>query len=342
IESFAGYSFSKAHSASYAVESFQSLYLKAHFPNEFHVAVINNFGGFYQTWVYFNEARRCGAIIELPCANRSRYKTSLSGNTIYTGFIHIQNLESTIAQEIEKERGRLGPFRSMQDFVNRIPAGKEQMLLLIRSGVFRFTGKRKQQLLWESHMANASAAPQNNGNTLFETPQKSFTLPELEHSKLEDAYDEIELLGFPISLSHFDMLEDAVNTTVQKMPHEKHDAYSSGFETPVAQFRTYTLPEILAPDMQNYVGRRVQILGNLVCIKYVSTIRKEIMYFGTFFDRNGLFFDTVHFPTVAKKFPFRGYGFYRITGKIVEEFGFASFEAENMEKLPMKKDPRFV
>lgn len=46
IESFAGYSFSKAHSASYAVESYQSLFLKAHYPLEFMVAVINNFGGF--------------------------------------------------------------------------------------------------------------------------------------------------------------------------------------------------------------------------------------------------------------------------------------------------------
>ncbi len=60
IESFAGYSFSKAHSASYAVESFQSLFLKAHYPIEFMVAVINNFGGFYRTWVYFNETQRCG------------------------------------------------------------------------------------------------------------------------------------------------------------------------------------------------------------------------------------------------------------------------------------------
>lgn len=62
IESFAGYSFSKAHSASYAVESMQSLYLKAHFPLEFQVAVINNFGGFYPTWVYFNELKKKAAI----------------------------------------------------------------------------------------------------------------------------------------------------------------------------------------------------------------------------------------------------------------------------------------
>src|SRR5690606_1305232 len=45
IESFSGYSFAKGHSASYAVESYQSLYLKAHFPLEFMVGVINNFGG---------------------------------------------------------------------------------------------------------------------------------------------------------------------------------------------------------------------------------------------------------------------------------------------------------
>src|SRR5665811_2533657 len=75
IESFAGYSFSKAHSASYAVESFQSLYLKAHYPLEFMVAVINNFGGFYPGWVYFNEARRCGGKIELPCVNTSIKQT---------------------------------------------------------------------------------------------------------------------------------------------------------------------------------------------------------------------------------------------------------------------------
>ena len=45
LESFGGYSFCKAHSASFAVESFQSLYLKTYFPLEFMVAVINNFGG---------------------------------------------------------------------------------------------------------------------------------------------------------------------------------------------------------------------------------------------------------------------------------------------------------
>ena len=53
-------------------------------------------------------------------------------------------------------------------------------------------------------------------------------------------------------------------------------------------------------------------------------------------------FDSVHFPPVVKKYPFRGYGIYRLAGKIVEEFGFTSLEVVSMEKLPMKKDPRYV
>ena len=61
MEGFRGFSFCKAHSASYAVESYQSLFLKAYYPLEFMVAVINNFGGYYNTEFYVNEARRAGA-----------------------------------------------------------------------------------------------------------------------------------------------------------------------------------------------------------------------------------------------------------------------------------------
>jgi DNA-directed DNA polymerase III PolC len=343
IESFAGYSFSKAHSASYAVESFQSLYLKSCFPHEFHVAVINNFGGFYETWVYFNEAKRCGAHIELPCVNKACYKTSLSGQTIYIGFIHIQNLESKVAQSIEAERDKNGAYKSLQDFVNRVPAGKEQLLLLIRVGAFRFTGKSKQQLLWESYMAGANTAPKITRNTLFEKEEKTFILPELEHSQLEDAYDEIELLGFPVTLSYFDMLEEGKGHGAQGM-EQGAEGKGHGVQGREADMKGPVLGALnLGLGSWDFpAGQRIQMLGSFVCIKYVSTIRKEIMHFGTFFDRNGQFFDTVHFPSVVKKFPFRGKGIYLLTGKVVEEFGFASLEVERMEKLPMKKDPRFV
>ncbi len=155
IESFSGYSFSKAHSASFAVESYQSLYLKAHYPLEFMVAVINNFGGFYSTWVYVNEARLAGAHIENPCVNHSEHLTTISGTTIWLGFIHIKDLESGAAAAIPHERERGGPYLSLDDFVTRTGITRDQLIILIRAGALRFTGHSKQALLWEAHMAVA-------------------------------------------------------------------------------------------------------------------------------------------------------------------------------------------
>ena len=311
IESFAGYSFSKAHSASYAVESFQSLYLKSHFPLEFMVAVINNFGGFYRTWVYVNEARRCGAAINLPCINRSQLKTSIMGKDIYLGFIHISNLESRTISAILEERASRGPFSSLEHFVSRVPIGLEQLVILIRIGAFRFTGKGKKVLLWNAHMLLGQNSTVKRDRSLFQLPEKKFTLPELEESILEDAYDEIELLEFPVTLTAFDLLK-----------------------TP---FRG----EIMARDLMQNTGRTVRMVGNLVTIKNVRTVKKEWMHFAAFLDAEGEFFDTVHFPKSLKDFPFRGYGVYLILGKVEEELGFPTITVEKLAKLPIRPDPRY-
>ena len=144
IESFSGYSFSKAHSASYAVESFQSLFLKTYYPLEFMVAVINNFGGFYTTWVYINEAKRLGGKIELPCINRSAYKTCIYDDQIFIGFVHAANLEAKFVFHFLNEREENGFFKDIEDFMQRTAAPMEQVRLLIRLGAFRFTGKGRQ------------------------------------------------------------------------------------------------------------------------------------------------------------------------------------------------------
>ncbi len=310
IESFAGYSFSKAHSASYAVESFQSLYLKAYYPLEFMVAVINNFGGFFHRWVYFNEARRWGAEIMLPCVNHSNYATRIIGNKIYTGFIHIDSLERNIGKTIAEERENNGSFRSLEDFIQRMHAGIEQMVLLIRTGAFNFTGKPKSHMLWEAHLHLGKNSTRPSGPTLFRQQVKTFKLPELEKSKLEDAYDELELIGFPQTMTWFDLLQRPVNGIVR------------------------------AGDMKNCVGRRVQMAGLLVTLKYVRTVKKQIMHFAAFLDDTGEFFDSTHFPDTLTKYPFRGNGVYLLYGKVVEEFGFPSLEVERMLKLPLQADPR--
>tara|TARA_R110002050_G_scaffold253628_1_gene391826 strand:- start:1517 stop:4411 length:2895 start_codon:yes stop_codon:yes gene_type:complete len=310
IESFAGYSFSKAHSASYAVESFQSLYLKAHYPLEFQVAVINNFGGFYDAWVYFNEAKRHGAQLELPCVNHSRKHTRIIGRTIYVGFVHVQNLESTTVGLIETDRNCHGDFKSFIDFMERVPVTKEQLIVLIRIGALRFTGKSKSNLLWEAHLHLKRPVVSHNSLPLFSSEPKRFELPVLEHSFLDDAYDEIELLGFPISVDNFEMLE--------------------------TKFRG----EVQAKELMQHLGKKVRLVGRLVTIKYVRTVKRETMHFATFIDSTGEFFDTTHFPDSLKSYPFKGHGIYLLLGKIVEEFGFPSIEVEKMAKLPYKPNPK--
>jgi DNA-directed DNA polymerase III PolC len=310
IESFAGYSFSKAHSASYAVESFQSLYLKAHFPLEFMVAVINNFGGFYRTWVYVHEAKRYGATIQLPCVNKSNYKTTIYGTDIYLGFIHIMSMEDKLAMSIEEIRSDEGPFTDLNDFVTRVRPGLEQVILLIRAGAFRFTGKTKAVLLWEAHMIMNKSKTEPM-RPLFSHPVRDFTLPDLEQDKLDDAYDEIELLSFPVSLTWFDMLETS--------------------------FRGDTT----ASEIGRYIGKKIRMVGHLVTIKYIKTIKKEWMNFGCFIDPEGNFFDTTHFPQSLKNYPFKGAGTYLILGKVVEEFGYASIEVEKLARLPVRPDKRY-
>jgi len=310
IESFAGYSFSKAHSASYAMESFQSLYLKAHYPLEFLTAVINNFGGFYKTWVYLNEVQRYGAEIKLPSVNESNYLTRVVNNTVHLGFVHVKGLELTVVKEILTERQKNGAFATLEDLLKRTAIPKEQMIILIRTGALNFTGMPKAELLWRMYIGNKDKSESKEPELFEYNESKKYTLPEFEQNNIEDAYDEIEFLDFPVTLSYFDLL-------------------NTGFRG-----------ELNVNEMLNYVGKKVRLIGQLVTIKYVRTVNKEIMNFATFVDSKGDFFDTVHFPDALKTYPFRGDGVYLLLGKIVEEFGHPSMEVEKMAKLEIVKDPR--
>lgn len=305
IESFSGFSFSKGHSASYAVESYQSMFLKAHFPLEFMVGVINNFGGFYRTEFYFHEARRLGGRILAPCVNHSEPLTSIRGDDIYMGFIHVKGLERDLAQRILSERTKRGPFLDMGNFLRRISVALEQVRLLIRLGAFRFTGKNKQLLLWEAilYFGKGQHKPRP-AMMLFDNAEESYPLPALDRHPLEDAFDEIELLGFPLC-------------------------------DPFLLLNTTERGGDCARDLMRMVNKQVHVAGYLVTLKETSTIKGQPMQFGTFHDRHGEVFDTVHFPDITRKFPFRGRGFYDIRGKVVVDFGIPVIEVSQMVKLPL-------
>lgn len=310
IESFAGYSFCKAHSASYAVESYQSLYLKVYYPIEFMVAVINNQGGFYRTEVYVHEAKMSGATIQNPCVNKSDYETTLYGIDVYLGLMHLEGLESRLAYFIVKERQEKGEFCSLEDFINRIPIGIEGMQILIFIGAFRFTGKTKNQLLVIARLILVNFKHENRHLMLLQEPIKEYTLPVLERSPFEDAFDEIELLSFPVTCTPFDLLQTKYRGSV------------------------------MAKDLVKHHKKTVKMLAYLISRKHVPT-KMGAMYFGTWIDHEGAYFDTAHFTNSLGKYPFQGGGCYLLLGTVEVDYHFPTITVTKMAKMPFIPDLRY-
>ena len=305
IESFAEYSFCKAHSASYAVESYQSLFLKTHFPMEFAVAVINNFGGFYSRELYFYELMKTGAEVHRPCVNNSDYPTNIHGKEVYVGFVHIKGLELDFARQIISARETDGPYSGLADFIERTAPTPEQLDILIRTGALRFTGKSKKQLLWDGDfLQKKTKLTHPLPHPLFKEAPIAFTLPDLPVYPMEDYYDDIELLGFPVG-----------------------DPFTLADDDP-SRYST-------ARDLPGRLGMTVTILGYHITHKPVRTVKGDTMSFGTFLDSNKEWIDTVHFPPIHAAHPPQA-GFFRITGKVIEEFGVYSIEVTRVEKTGIK------
>ncbi len=310
-ESFAGYAFAKGHSASYAVESYQSLFLKAYYPIEYMVATLNNGGGFYSREHYVHEALMCGAIIEAPCVNMSDQLTSISGKTVHLGFHMVKSLNDAVAKSVVEERKANGPFDTLLDLTERVSIGLEQVGLLIRSGALRSIEQNKKTLMWEAYRILNKVKAKEEQPLLFRATPKNYTLPTLTHIDLEDAFDQMEHLGFPLC-NPFDLLKEPVDDPVR------------------------------AHNIHEYQDQHVTVYGYLVTAKNTKTKKGDRMNFGNFIDRNGHFLDTVQFPSVAARYPYRGKGVYKVSGVVKEEFGFYTLEADYLERLPYVDDIRYV
>lgn len=304
METFGGYAFAKGHSASYAVESYQCMFLKTHYPLEFMVAVINNGGGFFRTEYYIHEARMCGATVHAPDINKSEVVTTIYGTHIYLGFALVADLERKLQEDIILERSRNGAFSSLENFMRRVTVSVDQLRILIRIRAFRFTGRTKQELLWDIHSILGHQKKSVARRELFEGENKKYDLPELFRDTFDEPRDEQEILGFPLC-APFDLV---------------HPPKNPG-------------NDLLAADLKNHTNKIIEITGYYVTYKPTRTKKGEAMMFGCFIDREGFFFDTNHFPEASRNFPFRGKGCYRIKGKVAEEFGFYSINVLEMHKL---------
>jgi DNA polymerase-3 subunit alpha len=311
IKSFAGYAFAKGHSASYAVESYQTLYLKRYFPLEYMTATLNNGGGFYSPELYVHEAKMCGATIEAPCINNSDIANTIKGTTIYLGYSYLKELEHRAMSQIVEARWRDGKFLSLEDFINRVLISIDQISILIRINAFRFTGMDRYELLWQTHYKMDKTPKKALQKQLFVPKHREASIPQLTTTQQELAFEQIELLGFPLC-SHFDLLTRPMHNTKTRK------------------------------DLKEHLNGMILIYGYVVNIKTTHTGKGKRMQFGTFLDRDGHFFDTVMFPPVAARITFRGSGIYAIYGKVVEEFDFYSIEVQDMQKSDYIADPRYA
>ena len=284
-----------------------SLHLKTHYPKEFMVAVINNFGGFYSRELYFLELLKCGGDIHLPCVNRSDEYTNIHENKVYVGFIHIKGLQSKLVEAMLDERKAGGEYSGLTDFIERTHIGLEQLNLLIRIGAFRFTGKSKKTLLWEANFLQkkATVAPPEVQSMFHQPLNFGFDLPDLTDEPIDDLYDQMEIMNF-CTTNPFALLSEDPN---QYVPSK---------------------------DMGLYKGKTISMLAYFIARKNVVTKNADTMFFGTFVDSNLDWIDTVHFPDAAKRYPLHSSGFYKIKGRVAEDFGVFSLEVSWMEKCGYK------
>jgi DNA polymerase-3 subunit alpha len=178
--------------------------------------------------------------------------------------------------------------------------------LLIRIGALRFTGQSKKALLWEGDfLQKKRRALVPAGQALFREAPRQLQLPDLPSYSLDDLYDEVEIMGFPLR-DPFELVDDDPGKYVP------------------------------ARDLAVHIGQVVTVLGYHVTHKPVRTVKGQMMSFGTFLDCHKDWIDTVHFPEVHARHPPQA-GFFRITGKVVEEFGVFSIEVRDVEKAGIKQ-----
>ncbi len=324
ILSFAGYSFCKPHSASYALVSFRSGWLRAHYPAEFIAAVISNQGGYYSTFAYLSEARRMGLTLLPPDVNASERVTTGKGREVRVGLMQLKGLHAEALEALLVQRARGGPFRSFADLRARVSLHPSDAELLVKAGAVDSIaeGQTRSELLWELYLDGQDAAERGaaakaaaGGSRKAQdrgTPLELFRTGPVVAPRAP-AYDratmlrhEVETLGFLLS-AH---------------PLEPYERVMCGRGV------------IAARDLDRHAGRRVTVLGWYVASKHVQTKDGEPMEFLSFEDTTAIY-DATLFPDAYRRFchlltstrPFL------LTGLVEEDFGVCTLTVDKVERL---------
>ena len=147
MEYFAGYGFNKSHTAAYALITYQTAYLKAHYPVEFMAALLtSDMDNTDRVAKYLNECRDLNIPILPPDVNESYRTFSVISEKIRFGMAAVKNVGGNAVDAIIETRQKKGNYQSLQDFCERVDLGKVNKRVaesLIKCGAFDFTGKTR-------------------------------------------------------------------------------------------------------------------------------------------------------------------------------------------------------
>ncbi len=214
IQKFAGYGFNKSHAAAYAMLTYQTAYLKTHYPLEFMAAVLTSeIGNEDKIVQYIAECRAMGTAILPPDVNESNEGFTIVGSAIRFGLVAIKNVGAGAIESVLEARRAHGRFRSLAHFCREVDLRKVNRRVLeglIKCGAFASTGARRAQLMEAlDQVVEIGAAAQDArrlGQAMLFTPQSDEAqtdedrlpdVPEWDDASL--ARSEKEALGFYIT-----------------------------------------------------------------------------------------------------------------------------------------------
>ena len=301
IGNFAKYTFCKAHAAGYGVLAYQGAYLKAHYPVEFIVALMNNHQGMYARHVHIEEARRFGIAISGPCVNKSQVDYGVEKGDIRIGLSQVKGLTLKVMEQIVEKR----PFSSLPDFINRVKISKNEAESLLLCGAMDFTTLSRPQQMWE---LETTFKTQKKGSQYSLNLPADFSITTMP--LLQDYTDDKKYRD------EYDVLEIFVNCHPMKM-------FRAGLAKPGL---------IGSSDMPDNIGKTVMMAGIMAARRSAQTKRDEKMMFITLEDEKGLFEVTL-FPPIYRKYCYmlKGCGPYVVKGKVEDQYGALTITLEMLQ-----------
>jgi DNA polymerase-3 subunit alpha len=204
VYAFSGYGFNQGHATAYALVSYRSAYLKAHWPAAFLCARLVEWGGFHHPAVYMAEARRLGLAVRPPHVNHSQRQFALGWEgeqgVLWMGLGQVRDLRRASVRAIVAARVRR-PYGGLRDLLQRVPLQPKEAAHLIQCGALDGLGESRASMLAEAQEVERA------GSSL----QMSFAFarrvvaPETATQRLTW---ELHLLGQPVSVHPLEVIGD--------------------------------------------------------------------------------------------------------------------------------------